>query len=270
MVVGDLVNRIRTFYPLLISPNDNARIAIALGDFVREMKIMRLNPRKQAVIEVDAHFRAELPSDMDLNGSLWVFACVGGTLYTVDINDKRCPNWVKPAHICDCADPKPNPCNCGCSEVKATCCGGCGGTIGYLMPNSDFQFFSGALGWGAVYRAAFPPIGHAMLGNPFGNVSRVGRQLIFDSCFPCTEVYVLYEQLYSANDSPIDEIYTLAVEYFVVSRLYNGVDIVQSEAYKQKYNLEIANVKTMKFLNAINPDTLLRSVKGNFGLSKAP
>ncbi len=269
MKVQDLVNKIITMYPTTLSPNDNARMAYALGDYTREMKIKRLNPRKQAWVNVHG-FRAELPNDMDLGGSLWVFACVCDKLYTIDIINHRCPSWVKPQKLCECGEPSPTACDCGCSEIKTTCCGGCGGTIGYLLGGNNFGVYTSGYGWTGNYVASTPPFGHALLGNPFGNVSQVGNQLIFDTCFPCDGVYIEYEQVLTATNTPIDDIYALDIEYFTLSRLLKDTDKALSASYYQDHLIELDNIKNMKFLNAINPDTLARAVLSGFGLNKSP
>lgn len=264
MLAGELVNRVIERFPTSISVNDTGRIAMALGDLIRKLKIKRLNPRKQAFLNV-TNRRAILPNDMDMGGSLWVAVCVGGKFYTIDISDKSCPTWIKEASVCQCETPAPVTDKCGCSCSCTTC----SGTIGWLWGNDFYGYTSGS-GWGGLYQASLPPVGHAMLGNPYGNVSRFNNQLVFDACFPFDEVYIRYEQSELAAQTPISDLYKQAGEYYVAGWILKDTDMKLALSYDALFEKEMEEIAMMRFLNAINPDTLLRACLQNFGLVKSP
>lgn len=248
----------------LLSINDSDRLAIGAGDFIRELKIQRLNPRKQAILNV-VNGRAELPNDMDLGGSLWVAVCVCDILYTIDISDVTCPSYLKEASVCQCETPTPkqDSCGCGCS------CTTCNGNIGWFWDNQFWGYTSGA-GWGTMYQVPQTPIGHAMLGNPYGTVKVFGNQLIFTSDFQFDEVYIRYEQIKLLAQTPISVLYSEPCEYYMMGRAVFATNPKLSEAFFAKYKAKMEEIKTMRFRNAMNQDTLLRLALANFGFNNSP
>lgn len=264
MLAGEFVNRVIERFPTSISVNDTGRIAMALGDLIRKLKIKRLNPRKQAILNV-VNGRAELPNDMDLGGSLWVAVCVCDILYTIDISDVTCPSYLKEASVCQCETPTPvqDSCGCGCS------CTTCNGNIGWFWDNQFWGYTSGA-GWGTMYQVPQTPIGHAMLGNPYGTVKVFGNQLIFTSDFQFDEVYIRYEQSKLAAQTPISDLYKQAGEYYVAGWVLKDTDMKLALSYDALFEKEMEEIKTMRFRNAMNQDTLLRLALANFGFNNAP
>ena len=261
MLLGSVINKILVQYSDYVAPKDATKISMGLQQFMLDQELYNLSPRRLWQIEVNDNYVAELPPDMNLYGSLWIFVCYAGQLFTIDITDKLCPK-VDNCKSCLC-----DSCETTCNDGCLACCDSCGGVVGYQLGGS---YWNNGTQWGFSYDGApVTPIANINPVNPFGQVQRdnYSKYLQFSSLVGNCPIFVRGEVNDNIASIELPDATETAAMMFPLWKIALGRgDRVMAQEFEHNYNREAYKLMTKEWRNVVNPDLAIKAYYQNYGL----
>lgn len=262
----EIVQTLSVAYPNTIQERDSYRVAMFLRDFTSQLRLENvITNQQQAILTIDENYRAQLPAGINRNGKIILSVCVCGQLFTIDIQNTKCPAFVKKS-TCGCETPTPKSCDsgdlCGCSV--------CGGVIGYGYGT----YFGTPYG---AWTVPYAPIGKVNSLNPYGSAMIENDTIIFSTnlcvlndCYDLRlkDVYILYEELVAPELVQISPFWGQAAQYYVLSRIKQDTDPNGAMFFEAQYKKQIYQNKKINYSARINWDSMYRAYASGLGVIK--